>query len=149
LQSAQELASHLNNEEEKEPYRSKTMFGAKLNRQPGTVNENALQMLRDKGLKKYSEVQTADGQLLGNALRLRLRQDEVDADLKLYAAYLEVASLDLGTHFYVPTDFVRDYDPEQDQVTLSVPFSTVQDESWNREPTFIAGHQEEIEALAE
>jgi len=125
------------------------MFGAKLNRQPGPVNENALQMLRDKGLKKYSEVKTKDGQLLGSALHLRLRQDEVDADSKLYAAYLEVASLELGTHFYVPTDFVLDYDPEKSQVSLSVPFSTVQDESWNREPTFIAGHQEGTEELAE
>jgi len=149
LQYAQKLASHLNNEEKKETNRSKIMFGAKLNRQPGPVNENALQMLRDKGLKKYSEVVTSDGQLLGNALHLRLRQDEVDADSKLYAAYLEVASLDLGTHFYVPTDFIRDYDPEKNQVALSVPFSIVQDESWNREPTFIAGHQEETEALAE
>ena len=125
------------------------MSGAKLNRQPGPVNEDGLQMLRDKGLKKYSEVVTSDGQLLGTALHLRLRQDEVDAELKLYAAYLEVASLELGTHFYVPTDFIHEYDPEKGQVTLSVSFSTVQDEIWNREPMFIAGHQEETEALAE
>ena len=125
------------------------MFGAKLNRHPGPLNENALQMLRDKGLKKYSVVLTSDGQLLGNALHLHLRQDEVDADSKLYAAYLEVASLELGTRYYVPTDFIRDYDPEKDQVGLAVPFSSVQDESWNREPTFIAGHREETEELAE
>jgi len=82
-------------------------------------------------------------------LHLHLRQDEVDADSKLYAAYLEVASLELGTRYYVPTDFIRDYDPEKDQVGLAVPFSSVQDESWNREPTFIAGHREETEELAE
>ena len=125
------------------------MFGPKLNRQPGPLNEDALQMLRDKELKKFSKVVTADDEFLGNAVHLRVRQDEVNVELKNYAAYLEVASLILGTHFYVPTDFIQDYDPEMGQVSLSVPFSVVQDESWNREPSFIAGHLEEIEDLAE
>ena len=125
------------------------MFGPKLNRQPGPLNEDALQMLRDKELKKFSKVVTADDEFLGNAVHLRVRQDEVNVELKNYAAYLEVANLILGTHFYVPTDFIQDYDPEMGQVSLSVPFSVVQDESWNREPSFIAGHLEEIEDLAE
>ena len=123
------------------------MFGPKLNRQPGPLNEDALQMLRDKKLTKFSKVVTSDDELLGNAVYLRLPHDEVNVEL--YAAYLEVASLELGTHFYVPTDFVRDYDPEVGQVLLSVPFSVVQDESWNREPSFVASHSEDIEDLAE
>ena len=125
------------------------MYGAKINRQPGPLNENALQMLRDKQLKKFSKVVTADDILLGNAVHIRLRQDEANADLKLYAAYLDVASIDLGTHFYVPTEFIQEYDPEAGQVLLSVPFSVVQDELWNREPSFVAGQLEEIEELAE
>lgn len=125
------------------------MFGPKLNRQPGPLNEDALQMLRDKKLKKFSKVVTADDEFLGNAVHLRLRQDEINVELKNYAAYLEVASLILGTHFYVPTDFVQEYDPEVGQVLLSVPFSVVQEESWNREPSFIAGHSEVVEDLAE
>jgi hypothetical protein len=125
------------------------MYGAKINRQPGPLNENALQMLRDKQLKKFSKVVTADDKLLGNAVHIRLRQDEANADLKLYAAYLDVASIDLGTHFYVPTEFIQEYDPEAGQVLLSVPFSVVQDELWNREPSFVAGQLEEIEELAE
>ena len=125
------------------------MLGSKLNRQPGPLNEDALQMLRDKKLKKFSNVVTSDDELLGTAVHLRLRQDEVNVELKLYAAYLEVASLELGTHFYVPTDFIQDYDPDVGQVLLSVPFSVVQDEIWNREPSFIAGHLEDIEDLAE
>ena len=124
------------------------MFGAKLNRQPGPLNENALQMLRDKNLKKFSEVVTSDDTLLGPALHLHLRKEEIDVDLKLYAAYLEVVSHELGTHFYIPTDFIHDYDPASGQVTLSVSFSVVQDELWNREPTFVAGHLENIEELA-
>ena len=125
------------------------MFGSKLNRQPGPLIEDALQMLRDKKLKKFSKVVTSDDKMLGNAVHLRLRQDEVNVELKLYAAYLEVASLELGTHFYVPTDFIQEYDPDVGQVLLSVPFSVVQDEIWNREPSFIAGHLEDIEDLAE
>lgn len=125
------------------------MFGSKLNRQPGSLNEDALQMLRDKKLKKFSEVVTSDDELLGNAVHLHLRQDEVDAELKLYAAYLEVASHELGTHFYVPTDFIQDYDPDVGKVLLSVPFSVVQDEIWNREPSFVASHSGDIEDLAE
>lgn len=124
------------------------MYGAKLNRQPGPLNEDALQILRDKGLKKFSKVVTADDELLGNAVRFRLRTDEVNVELKNYAAYLEIASLNLGTHFYVPTEFIEDYDPDKGQVSLSVPFSVVQDESWNREPTFIAAHLDEIEDLS-
>jgi len=124
------------------------MYGAKLNRQPGPLNEDALQILRDKGLKKFSKVVTADEELLGNAVRFRLRTDEVNVELKNYAAYLEIASLNLGTHFYVPTEFIEDYDPGKGQVSLSVPFSVVQDESWNREPTFIAAHLDEIEDLS-
>ena len=125
------------------------MFGAKLNRQPGPINEDALQMLRDKGLKKFSDVVTSDDQLLGTAVHLRLRRDEIDPDLKLYAAYLEVVRLEIGANYYVPTDFIREYDPEGGLVTLTVPFSIVQEENWNREPTFIAGHQELVEELVE
>ena len=125
------------------------MFGPKLNRQPGPLNEEALQMLRDKQLKKFSKVVTSDNNVLGNAIHLHLRQHEVNVDLKNYAAYIDVASLELGTHFYIPTDFVRDYDPESGQVLLSVPFSIIQDESWNREPSFIAGHLAKTEDLAE
>ncbi len=124
-------------------------MGAKINRQPGPLNEDALQMLRDKGLIKFSDVLTSDDQLLGKAVQLRVRQEEVNIELKLYAAYLDVASLNLGTHFYIPTDFVQDYDPLSGKVLLSVPFSAIQDESWNREPTFIAGHLGEIEDLTE
>ena len=125
------------------------MYGAKINRQPGPLNEDALQMLRDKQLKKFSKVVTADDNFLGNAVHIRLRQDEVNADLKLYAAYLDVASLELGTHFFIPTEFIQEYDPEAGQVLLSVPFSVVQQENWNREPSFVAGNLGEIEELAD
>jgi hypothetical protein len=125
------------------------MFGAKINRQPGPLNEEALQMLRDKDLKKFSKVMASDGQELGKAVHLRLRPDDADVDLKLYAAYLDVSSLELGTRFYVPTEFIKEYDAEEETVLLSVPFSVVMEENWDREPTFIALKKDEKEDLAE
>ena len=123
------------------------MFGAKINRQPGPINEDALQMLRDKKLQKFSEVVTVDNEFLGTAVYLHLRQDDINADLKLYAAYLDVANLKMGVHFYVPTDFIQEYDTEHNQVILNVPFAGVQAENWDREPDFIARHLHKIEEL--
>ena len=39
------------------------MTGPKLNRQPGPLNEDALQMLRDKQLNKFSKVVTSDNEV--------------------------------------------------------------------------------------
>lgn len=125
------------------------MFGAKINRQPGPINKDALQMLRDKQLKKFSKVIASDDFMLGNAVHIRLRQDEADVDLKLYAAYLDVANLELGTHFYIPTEFIQAYDPDAGKVSLAVPFSVVMNENWDREPSFVALHLDKREDLAE
>lgn len=119
-----------------------------LNRQPGPINDEALQMLRDKELKKGADVVTADGEILGKALALHHRTpEEVDPDLKLYASYLEVPNFQVGSPFYVPVDFIADYDSDALQVNLSVPLSAVMDETWDREPSFIAGRQDQAERL--
>ncbi|MDX1417319.1 MAG: hypothetical protein R3293_24140 [Candidatus Promineifilaceae bacterium] len=125
------------------------MYGAQLNRQPGPVNEEALQMLRDKGVRKFTEVIAADDYLLGKSLRIHHRQDEIDPDLKLYAAYLQINSPDLGTHFFVPTDFIQEFNSGKNQLVLSVPMSVVEEEQWSRFPTFVVGHVEKIEELPE
>ena len=118
-----------------------------LNRQPGPMNENALQMLRDKELKKGADVVTADGEFLGKALRLHHRPDEINPELKLYGSYLEAPNLVMGSHFFVPVDFIADYAPQDAQLTLTVPASAVMAETWDREPTFIAGHLDTAEEL--
>ena len=48
----------------------------------------------------------------------------------------------------VPVDFVADFDPQEQRVELSVPLSAVMGETWDREPSFIAGHQDKAEELA-
>ena len=116
-----------------------------LNRQPGPMNENALQMLRERELKKGADVMTADEVFLGKALRIYHRPDDIDPDLKLYAAYLETANLNMGSHIYVPVDFIVDYDPQNALVTLSVTKSAAMNETWDREPSFIAGRRDMVE----
>ena len=120
---------------------------ALLNRQPAERNETAVQMLREKQLKKYTPVWTADDQELGNALRLRHRQTDIDPEMKLYESYLEVYSMEIGTRDFVPCDFIASFDPEIPRVTLAVPMQTVMAELWDREPTFIAGRQDLTEEL--
>jgi hypothetical protein len=119
-----------------------------LNRQPGPMNENALQMLYEKELKKGADVLTSDGEFLGKALRLHHRPDEIDPDLKLYASYLETSNLVMGSPFFIPVDFIAEYDPQNTLVTLTVPTKAVMKETWDREPSFIAGHRDKAEDLA-
>ena len=118
-----------------------------LNRQPAPRNEMAVEMLREKKLKKYAAVVTSDGHPVGTALRLRYRTEDIDPALKLYASYLEVMGAGLGNQSYIPTDFIADYDPEEDVVTLAVTDDIIKDETWNRAPTFIARREDTAEQL--
>jgi hypothetical protein len=111
------------------------------------MNENALQMLREKELKKGADVVTADGVFLGKAVRLYHRVDEIDPELKLYAAYLGISNLKMGNQIFIPVDFIADYDPQNAQVTLTVSKSAAMSETWDREPTFIAGRRDTVENL--
>ena len=124
------------------------MFGANLNKQPGPLNEEALQMLRDQNVKKFTGVETLDGFKIGPALRLHLRRDDVNPELKLYAAYLQVNSPTLGSHYYIPTDFIKEYNADEGKLILSVPMKDVEEEMWNRDPSFVVGHFAEIVELA-
>ena len=123
------------------------MCAAKLNRQPGPMNEDALTMLREEGLRRGTDVYTADDQFLGKALSIYHRLEDIDPDLKLYASYLDVSNLAVGSSFYVPVLFVADYDDAAPRINLSVSLSKVLDETWDREPSFIAGNQGTEEKL--
>ena len=119
-----------------------------LNFQPARLNANALEMLHENGLRKYADVFSADSQRIGLAMRIRYRKTDVNPELKLYAAYLEVSSIELGNKTYIPTDFVKEYDPGKNRVTLNVSLNTVEGETWNRVPTFIVARQDEVEELS-
>ncbi|MAT99520.1 MAG: hypothetical protein CL608_20450 [Anaerolineaceae bacterium] len=111
-------------------------------------NENALTMLRDKKLRRGTTVWTADGHDIGNSIRLHHRQNDVNPGLKLYASYLELFSILLGGATYIPTDFIRDYDPADNKLLLSVTLKDIAKETWDRTPAFIAHHQATTETLA-
>ncbi|MCL4265244.1 MAG: hypothetical protein KJ069_18655 [Anaerolineae bacterium] len=112
-----------------------------------TYGEETVEMLRLKGLKRFAEVWTADDVQIGEAVRLHHRTHDVNPELKLYACYLECRSIEMGGSVYIPTDFVADYDPGVQKVTLSVSIRTVQRETWERAPTFIAHYTSRVEEL--
>jgi hypothetical protein len=101
--------------------------------------EDAIVMLRDKALKKYSDVYTSDGQHIGVAMRYHHRPPEqVDPELRLYRTYLEVQSVELGGPAYIPTVFIGDYDPAANRLTLLASLEDVEELVWNRKPNFVA-----------
>jgi hypothetical protein len=105
-------------------------------------------MLREKGLKKFAEVVTADGHPLGSAMRFFHRAEaEVNPELRLYGTYLEIQSIELGGPSFVPTDFIADYDARANRVTLAADFKMVVDELWNRMPDFVARGTGAVEEL--
>ncbi len=112
-----------------------------------SYRDETLDMLRQKGLKRFAEVWTADDVYIGEAVRLHHRPNEVNPELKLYPSYLECRSIEMGGYVFVPTEFVADYNPAANKVTLSVNIRTVQRETWERVPNFIAHHTSQVEEL--
>ncbi|MBX3055510.1 MAG: hypothetical protein KF770_03470 [Anaerolineae bacterium] len=112
-----------------------------------SYRDETLDMLRQKGLKRFATVWTADGVCVGEAVRLHHRTHDVNPELKLYPSYLECRSIEMGGNVFIPTNFVADYDPAAHKVTLSVNIRTVQRETWERAPDFIAHHISQVEEL--
>jgi hypothetical protein len=89
-------------------------------------------------IKKHTAVWTDDHQCLGDAMHIYHRLDEVNRALKLYAAYLETFSFEMGEHYYIPTDFVADYDEGNGRLALTVSRKEVEEQTWHRMPSFVA-----------
>lgn len=98
-------------------------------------------------LKESDEIWTKDGEHLGQAHRLYHRSEGIDPDLQLYASYLYVVSFGSGDDYYVPTDFIDGREDDTDRVILTVPMQEVLDQTWSREPDFIARGKAVTEAL--
>jgi hypothetical protein len=94
-------------------------------------------------------VYTADDTLLGQAICLYHQPDpeEINPALKLYATYLQVASIALGDSFFIPTDFVTTAAPAQVQLDLTM--REIQHETLSRRPGFIASGHGRHEVLPE
>ena len=97
--------------------------------------------------KKYDKVVTVDDLMLGDLLRIHHRQEGINPLLKLYASYMEIWSIEFGGHCYVPTDFIDEYDEANGIIYLTETLSTVQDETWDRTPNFVAGRKSRREEL--
>lgn len=108
-------------------------------RKTDPVPDDAMPMLREKELKKYTDVFTTDGEDLGVTLRYFHRSpEEVDPELRLYRTYLEVQSVELGGSVFIPSEFVDDYDPARNRLVVAASLRQVEDALWNRQPDFIA-----------
>ena len=95
----------------------------------------------DMQLKHTDNVYTKDGFYLGEAHCLYHRQGEVNPALEFYGSYLHVVSLKMGEDFYVPTDFLGNYDKENHRLNLTATLADVEHGTWERLPDFIVyGH---------
>ncbi len=95
--------------------------------------------LIEAGLRKYATVITKDEDEVGVAMRLQLRPAvDVNPDLKLYASYLEIQSVELGGTAFIPLEYVAMLDPVEQRVMLDATLATVKDQVWNRKPDFVA-----------
>jgi hypothetical protein len=108
----------------------------------------SIDMLRERGLKRLTEVYTEDGERLGVTLRFVHRPiEDVNPEQKLYRSYLVVQSIPLGGPVYVPTLFIGAYDPAANLLTIATTLATIQSETWNREPNFVARGEGVLEEL--
>lgn len=106
--------------------------------------------LRAENLKKYTEVYTKDDERIGVTLRFVHRPiEDVNEELRLYRSYLVLQSIVLGGPAYVPTVYVGTYDPLGNRLNLTADMNTLEDETWNREPDFVARGQGVYEELSE
>ena len=64
----------------------------------------------DLTIKRHTAVWTQDQDLLGDAMHIYHRLDNINPALKYYAAYLDVFSFELGEHYYIPLEFVEGMD---------------------------------------
>ena len=104
-------------------------------------------MQENMQFKKYDKVATVDEVVLGELRRIHHREEEVNPELRLYASYLEIWSTEFGGHTFIPTDFIDEYDAQTRTIYLTETLSTVQKESWDRTPSFIAGRKSRKEEL--
>ena len=99
--------------------------------------------------QKLDEVWTSDGQKLGLAQRLFHRAEDAEPANLLYESYLEVENFELGSTYFVPTDFIEEVEGESEKLMLSKSFSEVQEKTWFRMPIFAARGDGREESLPE
>ena len=97
--------------------------------------------------RKLDEVWTSDGRKLGLAQRLFHRTEEAEPAKLLYESYLEVENFELGSTYFVPTDFIEQSEEESGDLKISKSFNEVQERTWFRMPMFVARGEGREESL--
>lgn len=99
-------------------------------------------------INKDDTVITQDGVELGTAHVLYHRDAAtVNPELLWYASYLEVENLDYGDNYFVPTEYIVGHDAGTKRLALSVKFHQILEQTWTRQPDFIAQGQATVEEL--
>ncbi len=97
---------------------------------------------------RFDKLYTADNVCLGDLIALYRRQSEAEPALKLYGEYIKVFDFTSGGSFFIPVDFVAAHDPTRREVRLSLTLRQVQNETFDRMPTFVASGQADTLPLA-
>lgn len=100
-------------------------------------------------VRRLVPVWTSDGRKLGLGQRLYRRTEGVDPANLLYERYLEVENYELGSTYFVPTDFIGEKDDAPGELKLNKTFREVQDCTWFRMPDFVVRGQCQEEPLSE
>ncbi|MFN2189144.1 MAG: hypothetical protein ACK2T3_10295 [Candidatus Promineifilaceae bacterium] len=98
-------------------------------------------------MKKLQTIWTSDDRKLGLAQRLFHRIEGVEPKVLLYGTYLQVENFELGSTYFIPTDFLIEEASEEGKLRVSKTFQEIQQLTWFRMPTFIASGKGREEPL--
>lgn len=87
-------------------------------------------------VKFHEPVITKDGEKLGVAQRLYIKQDDEEVETQTVESHLKVFDFATGDDYYIPTGYIDARDSEG--VKLSIKFQTVLNRSYSRLPRYIA-----------
>jgi hypothetical protein len=106
-------------------------------------------MIKELFVKKLDAIWTSDGKKLGLAQRLFYRTEGVEPKQLLFEVYLEIENFELGSNYFVPTDFIVEKEDGVGDPVVSKSFQEIQELTWFRMPAFVAAGEGREEALPE
>lgn len=94
----------------------------------------------DVPVQPHDMVYTADGEHLGNVVRVytRTNDEEVNPKLKLFKHYMFLANESFGDDYYIPTFYIAQRDAKAKRINLTLTYKQVGKETLSRTPQFIA-----------
>ena len=98
-------------------------------------------------MRKLDAIWTSDDQKLGLAQRLFHRLEDAEPENLLFETYLEIENYDLGSNYFVPTDFIDVSEGTEAELVVNKTFQEIQELTWFRMPAFVAAGKGREESL--